>query len=327
MTKNFSAGSMGKRNRNAGNAIIALVGAVALLACLVIIFYAFNDYIYKEKQGYFAKDYKEAEFIIDGERVRLSDATGSETSAKYFGNELVTDLNSDGRDDVVFLITQSPGGSGTFFYVVAALNTEQGYVGSEAVLLGDRIAPQTTEKGPNRGGGQIVIVNYADRAPSEPFTTSPSVGKTLWLILDPASMQFGQVEPNFEGEIDLSKMSLEMKKWTWVSALYNDGREVRPKRADAFTLTFAPAASGKGTFSATTDCNGMGGKYSASGTGGPTGTGSISFSEIVSTLMFCVDSQETEFSSMLQDVLSYHFTVKGELVLDLKFDGGSAVFR
>lgn len=279
--------------------LIAIVGAVAA-------FYALNGYIYEQKQPYAARDPKGAEYIIQGERVRLSG------NVRYFGNDLKTDLDGDGVEDVVFLITQEPGGSGTFYYVVAALNTKRGYVGSEALMLGDRIAPQTIEK----GRGKIVVVNYADRALGEPFTTPPSVGKSIWLLLDPASMQFGEVAQDFEGEADPSRMTLGMKKWVWTSALYNDGREIIPKRAGAFTLVFGIG----GRFSATTDCNHMGGNY-------VTNAKKISFSEMVSTEMYCEGSQESEFATLLENTQSYHFTSKGELILDLKFDSGSVIFR
>jgi hypothetical protein len=62
-------------------------------------------------------------------------------------------------------------------------------------LIADRIAPQTTEY---RDG--LVVVNYAERRPGEPFTTPPSVGKSLWLKYDPVAMDFGEVVQNFEGE-------------------------------------------------------------------------------------------------------------------------------
>ncbi len=127
----------------------------------------------------------------------------------------------------------------------------------------------------------------------------------------------GVVVENFEGEADPSRMTLDMKSWTWISALYNDGREVVPSTAGAFTITF----NNNGTFSATTDCNGMGGNYSV-------GTdGLIVFSEIVQTLMYCEGSNESEFSGLLTNTSSYHFTSRGELVLGLKFDSGSVVFR
>ena len=283
------------------------IGLLVLIALgHVVAFYLFNNYIYEQKQPYATANYKDAEYIIEGERVRL----GIDT--KYFGNELKTDLDEDGREDVVFLLTQSKGGSGTFYYVVAALNTERGYVGSEGLLLGDRIAPQTTE----RGKGKIVIVNYADRAPTDPFTTPPSIGRSIWLLLDPQSMQFGEVAKDFEGEANPSSMTLDMKKWVWVSTLYNDEREIMPKQAGRFTITFGK----DGRFSATTDCNSMGGGYVAY-------NGTLTFGETFMTEMYCEGSQESDFANLLQTASGYHFTSKGELILDLKFDSGSAMFR
>lgn len=287
-----------------GRAVVILI--LLVIGGLVAAFYAFNNYIYEQKQPFAATDFKQAEYLIDGQPTKLTGDT------KFFGNELKTDLNGDGRDDVVFLITQSKGGSGTFYYVVAALNTDRGYVGSEGLLLGDRIAPQTTEK----GKGKIVVVNYADRAPTDPFTTPPSVGKSIWLLLDPQSMQFGEVAQNFEGEADPSRMTLDMKKWVWISTLYNDEREIKPKQADRFTITFGK----DGRFSATTDCNSASGTYTA-------GNGLITFGAIAQTKMFCEGSQEMEFITSLQNTSGYHFTSKGELILDLKFDSGSVVFR
>lgn len=157
-------------------------------------FFILNSYIYHEKQADTADDYKNISYVIDEERVRF----GNEW--RYFGNELYTDLNNDGREDVVFLVTHEPGGSGTFYYAVAALNTEDGYIGSDGYLLGDRIAPQTIEVSSNPRHVNVIVVNYADRADGEPMTAQPSVGKSVYLKLDPAYMQWGIVEPDFEGE-------------------------------------------------------------------------------------------------------------------------------
>lgn len=176
------------------------LAAIVLAILLVGGFFALNAYIYEEKQvdAYF--DFKDATYLIDGTPVSLANGIAEAGHTRFFGNELVTDLNSDGRDDVVFLVTQEPGGSGTYFYVVAALNTERGYVGSDGYLLGDRIAPQTIEESRNPRHVDVIVVNYADRAQSEPMATPPSVGKSAYLKLDTASMQWGIVEPNFEGE-------------------------------------------------------------------------------------------------------------------------------
>ncbi len=171
-----------------------LLITVAVVALLIGSFFAFNSYIYNEKQAVTAENYQDAGYLINGERVTI----GGET--QYFGNELVTDVDADGRDDVVFLLTHNPEGSGTFYYVVAALHTEDGYLGSDGYLLGDRIAPQTTELSQNPRHRNVIVVNYADRAPGEPMTTRPSMGKSVYLKLDATARQWGIVEPNFEGE-------------------------------------------------------------------------------------------------------------------------------
>jgi len=178
-------------------------------ALLVAIFYALNSYIYNEEQVPVATSHMNATYRIDGANVQLKDGvavmeaapdSAENITTRYFGNDLITDLDNDGREDIVFLVTQEMGGSGTFFYAVGALNTERGYVASEGYPLGDRIAPQTTEISPNERHKNVVVVNYADRALGETMTTAPSVGKSVYLKLDPVSMMWGIVEPDFEGE-------------------------------------------------------------------------------------------------------------------------------
>ncbi len=131
---------------------------------------------------------KDATYVIEGKSVTLTNGlseveaapgSASKITTRYFGNEATGDLNGDGTADAGFVLTRTTGGSGTFFYAAAALKTGAGYVGTNAILLGDRIAPQSTEI----RGGQL-IVNYADRKQGEPFTTPPSVGvsKTLKVV-------------------------------------------------------------------------------------------------------------------------------------------------
>ena len=99
----------------------------------------------------------------------VTTATSSDgLTTSYFGNMVNADLNSDGKQDSAFIVTQTGSGSGTFYYLAHTL-------GGEASFLGDRIAPQSTEW----RNGQV-IVNYADRKPGEPMTTKPSVGVTRY---------------------------------------------------------------------------------------------------------------------------------------------------
>jgi len=131
-----------------------------------------------------AVDPKNASYVIDGASVTLKNGvsevpvpdSASVVKTNYFGNEVKADMNGDGVDDIAFILTQQNGGSGTFYYVAAALSAKDGYTGTNAILLGDRIAPQSTEF----TKGQIVV-NYADRRPGEAMTVVPSVGVSKYV--------------------------------------------------------------------------------------------------------------------------------------------------
>ncbi len=302
--------------------ILAVLAAVVLAVGDADILPAQEE---KQHDQGLSQGYKDATYLLEGRAISLVNglseleaAPGSTAKivTRYFGNEVRHDFNGDGREDVAFLLTQQTGGSGTFYYVVAALNMEDGYVGSQGHFLGDRIAPQTTEMSRDPSKKNVIVVNYAERAPGESFAAPPSVGKSVWLLLDTQTMQFGEVVQNFEGEADPSRMTLGMTTWTWIAAYYNDGKEIKPNQPRKFTITF----SNDGKFSATTDCNSISGNYTA-------GANLISFGPIASTKMYCEGSQETDFIALLGNAQSYHFTSKGELILDLKLDSGTVVFR
>ena len=130
---------------------------------------------------------KNATYIIDGTAVTLvngvavrasAPGSASKTTTKYFGNDVVGDINGDGKDDIALFITQESGGTGIFFYIVAALATGSGgYQGTNALFLGDRIAPQTISI---QNG--VIVANYADRAQGEPMTAQPSVGVSKYVM-------------------------------------------------------------------------------------------------------------------------------------------------
>ncbi len=269
-------------------------------------------------------------YTINGQKVILNNGISEISTApsstskiitKYFGNDLKHDLNEDGRLDNIFLLTQETGGSGIFYYIVALLDTASGTVGSNGILLGDRIAPQTIniDEGKTINGTKrqnVIVVNYADRKSGESFAVTPSVGKSIWLKLDPKTMQFGVVEKNFEGEANLPKMTLGIRKWEWVKTLYSDDKLVTPLKPGRFSLIIKDDK----TFSVSTDCNGVGGEYIVKGN-------NITFNKMMSTLMYCEGSQEAAFIKMLNETQSYLFTPKGELVLTMKFDSGSIFFK
>jgi hypothetical protein len=134
-----------------------------------------------------------ATYLIENESVTLVNgkaqtpaAPGSaeQVETSVFSQPAVGDLNGDGRSDAAMIITQESGGSGTFYYVVAAIDTASGTVGTNAVFLGDRIAPENIAI----QNGQVVV-NYADRNPGEPMSTPPSVGVTKYFSLNSSTLQ------------------------------------------------------------------------------------------------------------------------------------------
>jgi len=190
--------------------LYSILGIIAIaLVFISFLYYTSNTSIVIDKTTVTSP--KNATYMIEGQPVTLVDGVsvvptspGSATTVttRYFGNEVTHDLDGDGRFDTVFLLTQNRGGSGTFYYVVAALNKVNGYVGSHGLFLGDRIAPQTTEMSQNPSTPNVIVVNYADRRVGESFATPPSMGKSIWLLLDTKTMQFGEVVQNFEGEAE-----------------------------------------------------------------------------------------------------------------------------
>ncbi len=139
-----------------------------------------------------AKSPQNATYVINGQPVTLVNGKAEQPAApgsaekivtQYFGNAVEIDLNSDGKMDSGFLLTQTTGGTGTFFYVAAATQNPDGtYQGTNAIFLGDRIAPQSTHVDPNHPAQ--FIVNYADRAPGQPMSAQPTQGVSKTFKLD-----------------------------------------------------------------------------------------------------------------------------------------------
>ena len=134
------------------------------------------------------KDYKNISYNIEGKDVLLTNGlseveivpgSASKSITRYFGNEVRGDFNNDKSEDVAFLLTQDNGGSGTFYYVVAALKTNNGYIGTNGIFIGDHVAPQTTEFRDN-----MIIVNYEDREINQPMTAQPSIGFSKYCMIE-----------------------------------------------------------------------------------------------------------------------------------------------
>jgi hypothetical protein len=135
-----------------------------------------------------AVEVNNATYVINGQPVTLKNGTSASFSANDpsagatglstlvtttidFSQLAFGDLNADGSEDMAFVIWQQTGGSGTFYYLAAALAEPNGAApATDTVLLGDRIKPVSTEV---KNG--LIIVTYLDRKPGEPMVVDPSV--------------------------------------------------------------------------------------------------------------------------------------------------------
>lgn len=131
-----------------------------------------------------------ASYTIEGQVYKLvngkaevetaPDSTGSPQAGAasknivaVFGEPAYGDLDKDGAQDAGVLLALDLGGSGTFYYVAAAMFKNNIYLGTNAILLGDRIAPQNAEIKDGK-----LLANYADRGPKDPMTVIPYIGVT-----------------------------------------------------------------------------------------------------------------------------------------------------
>jgi heat shock protein HslJ len=262
---------------------------------------------------------KNATYLFSGEPITLNAGVFSRQIApesasqevfRVFGEPKTSDLDSDGDEDAVLFLTQDTGGSGTFYYVAVAINENGMYRGTNAMYLGDRIAPQTIDIHDGKA-----VANFAERRSDENFATPPSIGKSVWIHLDTQRFEIGEAVQDFEGETDVLQTPLTKHVWKWVRSEY-DGTILTPNKADVFTLTL----NTDGSVHIGTDCNGMGGQYTVQGY-------SLTFSPLMSTLMYCEGSQEGEFSKMLSEVHAFSLSDTGELLLRYQKSGVSTFIK
>lgn len=122
---------------------------------------------------------KQAVQLVNGRaKVQAAPGSVSKVTTEVFGKRTFGDLNGDGRVDAVLFLVQDTGGSGTFYYVAAAIAKNGLYRGINAVLLGDRVVPRAIHI-----LNCVIVAEYDDRHPGQPMAATPSTGKMMYLKL------------------------------------------------------------------------------------------------------------------------------------------------
>jgi len=124
-------------------------------------------------------DGKEVHLINGRSEKKVAPGSVSKITTAVLGTPAIGNLNDDGHPDAALILFQNTGGTGTFIYATAAINRNDGYHGTNAVFLGDRISINHVSI---RNG--VIVVKYRDRRPDEPMAVKPSVDRSAYFILD-----------------------------------------------------------------------------------------------------------------------------------------------
>ncbi len=129
--------------------------------------------------------------------VPAAPGSAAENTLRVVGDPTSGDANGDGKPDAALLLANDPGGSGTFYYAVLAVNdggtapavNDGGsFHATNALPLGDRIKPQDV----SFSDGAFVY-RFLERKPGEPMAADPRLPTTVTVRLDPASGRIGAV--------------------------------------------------------------------------------------------------------------------------------------
>jgi hypothetical protein len=161
---------------------------IAAVAALIVLFVVMRSAVDKTAQNAAPAAVRDLSVTLDGQTFALKDgvaeldaAPGSaaKNTARIVGEPVTGDATGEGDPDAALLIENDPGGSGTFYYAVLAVNHSGSYHATNALALGDRITPQ----GIDFRDGQFVY-RFLDRKAGESLATAPSVDKSVKISLD-----------------------------------------------------------------------------------------------------------------------------------------------
>jgi hypothetical protein len=129
-------------------------------------------------------------FTLEDGVAEQAAAPGSATrnTLRVVGEPVAGDVNGDGRPDAALLLANDPGGSGTFYYAVLALDDGGSYRATNALPLGDRIEPE----GVTFSDGSFRY-RFLERKPGESMADEPRLPRTVSVRLDPASGRINAV--------------------------------------------------------------------------------------------------------------------------------------
>ena len=162
-----------------------IVGAVAIAGFIRFNFTSGGDVVSDRKSS---PEISDLTITIDTQEFDMSDGvaeiapsqgSGTANTLRLIGVPVLGDSDGDGNPDAALLVQHDPGGSGTFYYAVVAINDGGSYRASNALLLGDRIEPRAVEFTDGR-----FVYTYAERKPGDAMSERGTVEKSVTVTVD-----------------------------------------------------------------------------------------------------------------------------------------------
>lgn len=245
-------------------------------------------------------------------------------------NIFVTDLDKNGFDEL-YLITQSAG-SGSYGEVT-------GFASNNDTSLSEITVPKITDEEKAAGGTfehyqghDIYALENGILTRSFPLymasdtNSSPTGGtKKITYSLEKGADSFflqahdevAVASPSASTTLSTSTINALLlgTKWGWVNSTGTKLETVQKGKEKKFILTFDADKH----MSSKTDCNTLNATYTLA-------KNKITFGPMLSTMMFCEDSQEQAYSAQLNQISTYE--IKGnELIFTLLKNAGTMTFR
>ena len=193
-------------------------------------------------------------------------------------------------------------GSGEFYYLAVLETTDNGSSTKHILSLpiGDRIKIKDV-----KNDGTLVSVTYLEHAREQAMAEMPVIETTaIYDLVNGKIVQEGR-KPWLEEEVIVKSFTGE---YLWQDTKMEDGASIKPIVPDKYTLKFDANNIILGT-----DCNTGGASFTA---GHGTST-SFTISPVIATEKFCEATQETDYFSMFNKIVSYQEETDGTLIFTL----------
>ena len=248
--------------------------------------------------------FPEGPINLTGGRADYDDG-GSGTPYVQLADHLIStgDLDGDGTEDAIALLTDHSSGSGHFTYLAAVLDVLGSATPTEALMIGDRIQVKSIIV-----FGEQVFADLVVQGPDDPLCCASLMVQNVFELED------GRLVERSSTAIDrVSLAALNNTSWRLLDLNAEEGEAVLPDTEITLQVR-------EGVLEGSAGCN----NYRGTITSGPEGLNSLVISDSATTRKACpepVMDQETTFLTRLTTTAAWSFE-DGRLALGYRGEDG-----